>query len=561
MIVAFSIAFIFALALMAALLYANMQIRARAAESAANYAKSRNRVLQLFENSPDSILIVEKDGRVSAANQKAAEQLNIDLSRLCGKKVQELVPAAHRGELDVKLAEWFLGKQEGWETVVCTKEFRLIEVEFMPCLQQVGLRYHLEIHVRDISLRKKAESRIHAARQMAEDALEMANASRRDAERSSREKSEFLAALSRDLRTPLNNIVGAGQLLHADRPAAEQQEYLGIIQDSSQSLLNVISHVLDIAKIETGQMETLCENFEIRRLCGALEERFKQEAAQKGLYLECTCKANVPEYLAGDPVMLEHVLEGLLDNALQCTQSGSICLVVECHSLGASGASVYFEVVDTGVGISSDEKQRIFDRFVYSGDFAKAQPDRGAAGLGLAVCKRQVELMGGILGVNSVSGQGSSFYFNLLLPVAEDRGGTRERGESDPYSLHRAGMRILLAEDNLLNRKVAEDLLVQAGCSVDCVENGRDAALQVRKADYDAVLMDCEMPVMDGFASTVKIRSMPAPYCDLPIIALTANAMKDDIEQCTAAGMTAYLAKPISRRRLIEVLNLHVLQV
>jgi len=166
--------------------------------------------------------------------------------------------------------------------------------------------------------------------------------------------------------------------------------------------------------------------------------------------------------------------------------------------------------------------------------------------------------MGGVLGVNSVSGQGSTFYFNLLLPVAE------KVGYSGQQSLHRPlrqGMRILLAEDNRLNRKVAEGLLMKAGCVVDTVENGRDAALQVRKTPYDAVLMDCEMPVMDGFESTKKIRKMPVPYCDVPIIALTASAMKADIEKCTAAGMTAYLSKPIYGKRLIEVLNLHVLQV
>ncbi len=558
MIIAVSIALIFALAFLSASLYANIQYRKTAATATVRYEKSRNRVLQLFENSPDAILIVEKDGRITAANLNAGELLNTDLDLLLKKHISDLVPDDRREALGKKMGEWFLGRQARWETAVQSDEQHLIDVEFMPCLQQVDEKYHLEIHVRDIRVRKDAENKIHAARQMAEDALDMANRARQDAEISSREKSEFLAAMSRDLRIPLHNIVGAGQLLNDGQPIADQREYLQIIQGSSQHLLKVFNHVLDIAKIESGQMETLSENFNVRELCFLLEDRFRPDAAHKGLYLECTCKDNVPKYLTGDPVMIEHVLENLLGNAFSFTESGSVRLTVECRSIGRAGASIYFEVADTGVGISADKQQRIFEKFIYSGEFAKSQPDE--AGLGLAISKRQVELMGGILGVNSQSGQGSTFYFNLLMPVAEQGRKAEPHEIADPFRLYRKGLRILLAEDNRLNRKVAEDLLTKAGCRVDTVENGRDAALQVRKADYDAVLMDCEMPVMDGFASTAKIRSMPAPYCDLPVIALTANAMKDDIEKCTAAGMTAYLSKPISRRRLIEVLNLHVLQ-
>ncbi len=558
MIIVVSIALIFALAFLSASLYANIQYRKTAATATVRYEKSRNRVLQLFENSPDAILIVEKDGRITAANLNAGELLNTDLDLLLKKHISDLVPDDRREALRKKMGEWFLGRQARWETAVQSDEQHLIDVEFMPCLQQVDEKYHLEIHVRDIRVRKDAENKIHAARQMAEDALDMANRARQDAEISSREKSEFLAAMSRDLRIPLHNIVGAGQLLNDGQPIADQREYLQIIQGSSQHLLKVFNHVLDIAKIESGQMETLSENFNVRELCFLLEDRFRPDAAHKGLYLECTCKDNVPKYLTGDPVMIEHVLENLLGNAFSFTESGSVRLTVECRSIGRAGASIYFEVADTGVGISADKQQRIFEKFIYSGEFAKSQPDE--AGLGLAISKRQVELMGGILGVNSQSGQGSTFYFNLLMPVAEQGRKAEPHEIADPFRLYRKGLRILLAEDNRLNRKVAEDLLTKAGCRVDTVENGRDAALQVRKADYDAVLMDCEMPVMDGFASTAKIRSMPAPYCDLPVIALTANAMKDDIEKCTAAGMTAYLSKPISRRRLIEVLNLHVLQ-
>ncbi|WP_372798002.1 response regulator [Pontiella sp.] len=558
MIIVVSIALIFALAFLSASLYANIQYRKTAATATVRYEKSRNRVLQLFENSPDAILIVEKDGRITAANLNAGELLNTDLDLLLKKHISDLVPDDRREALRKKMGEWFLGRQARWETAVQSNEQHLIDVEFMPCLQQVDEKYHLEIHVRDIRVRKDAENKIHAARQMAEDALDMANRARQDAEISSREKSEFLAAMSRDLRIPLHNIVGAGQLLNDGQPIADQREYLQIIQGSSQHLLKVFNHVLDIAKIESGQMETLSENFNVRELCFLLEDRFRPDAAHKGLYLECTCKDNVPKYLTGDPVMIEHVLENLLGNAFSFTESGSVRLTVECRSIGRAGASIYFEVADTGVGISADKQQRIFEKFIYSGEFAKSQPDE--AGLGLAISKRQVELMGGILGVNSQSGQGSTFYFNLLMPVAEQGRKAEPHEIADPFRLYRKGLRILLAEDNRLNRKVAEDLLTKAGCRVDTVENGRDAALQVRKADYDAVLMDCEMPVMDGFEGTLKIRKMPAPYCDLPVIALTANAMKDDIEKCTAAGMTAYLSKPISRRRLIEVLNLHVLQ-
>ncbi|MDZ8117404.1 response regulator [Pontiella agarivorans] len=550
---------IFAMVLLSISLLANVRFRARAKEAEQRYAKSRDRVLQLFEQSSDAILIAEKDGRLKAANRKAVELLQTNLKTLTARRIQDIVSDKDQEEFVEKLSEWFSGRTVRWEAAVKSEAFRTLDVEFVPCLQQVNGIRHLEIHVCDIRARKEAENKIHAARQMAEDALEMAHSARREAEQSSQRKSEFMAAMSRDLRTPLNNIVGAGQLLNEELPIEDQKEYLQIIQDSSQRLQQVIDHVLDIAKIEAGQMETLSGSLDIRDICRELEERFRRDSTQKGLYLECACKENVPEFLIGDRGMLEHVLENLLANAFAFTESGSICLRVECRSVNESGASVYFEVKDSGIGIPSEKQQWIFEKFVYTSEFAKAQPDDAA--LGLAISKRQVELMGGILGVHSETGQGTTFYFNLMLPVATPSG-LMDRPKRESLNRVRCdNMSILLAEDNRLNRKVAEDLLTKAGCRVDSVENGRDAALQVRKAEYDAVLMDCEMPVMDGFESTKKIRKMPEPYRSIPIIALTANAMKEDIEKCTAAGMTAYLSKPISRKHLIEVLNLHVQQV
>ncbi|QBG47264.1 response regulator [Verrucomicrobia bacterium S94] len=549
----------FVLILLGASLYANVLFRAKAKEAEQRYEKSRNRVLQLFEDSSDAILIAEKDGRLKAANRKAVELLHTDSETLTAQRIYDLVSDEQKGELAGKLSEWFAGRPIRWETMIKSDAFRMLDVEMVPCLQQVNGIRHLEIHVRDISGRKEADNKIHAARQMAEEALEMAHQARQEAERSSQLKSEFLAAMSRDLRTPLNNIVGAGQLLNEKLPIAKQKEYLEIIQGSSQRLQEVLNHVLDIAKIESGQMETLSERFDMRELCTELEERFRRDAVQKGIYLECACKNNVPELLIGDRGMLEKVLGNLLANAFAFTDSGSVRLLVECRSISDTGASVYFEVVDTGIGIPSEKQKWVFEKFVYTGEFVKSQPDDAA--LGLAISKRQVELMGGILGVSSTTGQGTTFYFNLLLPVASPTGLSDRPKKSGPHQLHFENMHILLAEDNRLNRKVAEDLLLKTGCRVDTVENGRDAVLQVRKIEYHAVLMDCEMPVMDGFESTRKIRKMPAPYCDVPIIALTASAMREDIEKCTAAGMTAYLSKPISRKRLIEVLGRHVQQV
>ncbi|MEE9369502.1 MAG: response regulator [Pontiella sp.] len=550
-----SIALASILAVLVPVLYWNRKLRLKAGQQSRLYAGSKKRILQIFENSPDAIFIVEENGKIVEANTCACNTVKLSKNELLTKSIGDISPKAINSEVDSNLKQLFSGEMVQCESALMDLNHTVIPVEMLGRVQEVDQRKILQLHVRDISLRKKAEDKIHAARQMAEESSQMANQALKLAMRSSQSKSEFLAGMSRDLRMPLNDIIGMGQLLSDSQSKSEQGHCINIIQQSSVSLLKIINNVLDIAKIESGQMNIHPESFDIRKLCESLQQRFQQQADCSGINLSCQCLDGVPPYLVGDEGLIEQVLVVLLTNALKFTPFGTVTLNVECLSKSASGAGIYFQVIDTGIGVSDEKQATIFTTFIQTEDSAKYRYSE--AGLGLAICKRQVELMGGLMGLSSSEGEGSTFYFNLSLPQAEKP----LSDNAQEIVVLRKGIRVLLAEDNPVNQTVASALLVKAGCLVDAVGNGRDAVLQIRKKEYDVVLMDCEMPVMDGFETTKKIRSMREPLCRIPIIALTANAMKDDHKKCIDGGMNDYISKPINREKLIKLINHHAVNV
>ncbi len=290
-------------------------------------------------------------------------------------------------------------------------------------------------------------------------------------------------------------------------------------------------------------------------MCSSLNDRFRREADQAGVALHCECKDNVPLYVEGDEGLIEQILINLMSNALKFTHNGSVSLHIECHQQTSAGAEIYFQVIDTGIGIAKEKQASIFKKFTQADGSAKRM--YGGTGLGLAICKQLVELMGGTIGIISSSGHGSTFFFNLVL-AQPDHPAKPPSPEDHPMPNIREGVKVLLVEDNPVNQKVATAILRKAGCQVDLAGNGQDAIQQVTKGSYDIVLMDCQMPVMDGFEATTRIRAMGGAIARIPIIAITAHAMKDDRLKCIEAGMDDYISKPINRKDLIVLIKQYV---
>ncbi|VGO21527.1 response regulator [Pontiella sulfatireligans] len=533
----------------------NRKLQQKVAERTRQYADSEDRLRQIFENSPDAVFVLEKDGTIVSANARACKSLKMSKQELLAKTIYDLAPSALYDEVAGNMAQWFSGKLTQCEGAALAADGSVSPIEMTGTLQQLGGRQVLQLHARDITLRKEAEEKIHAARSMAEDAKEMAEHAREIAENASQAKSEFLANMSHEIRTPLNGIVGMAQLLSDNKLNNEQKNCIETIQQSSAGLLKIINHVLDISKIEAGQMDVRETPFDMRELCANLWRRFQPQAESTGISFNCNCQDDVPLYLVGDEGLLEQILVNLLGNALRFTHKGSVTLNIECHKKTSAGAELYFQVIDAGIGISKEKQRTIFEKFIQADGSAKRL--YGGTGLGLAICRQLVELMGGKIGLISSIGQGSTFYFNLTLSQANRPSALKKPQSETATVAERKDVKILLVEDNKVNQRVAIAILRKAGCQVDAVDNGQDAIQQIREQSYNLVLMDCQMPVMDGYEATAKIRSMPEPLCSIPIIAITAHAMKDDEQKCINSGMDDYIPKPVSRQALIDLINKH----
>lgn len=541
-----------AIFLLFALLW-NRRLKRSVAKHTRLYADSEARLRGMFENSPDAVFVFDREGYVTAANTRACQLVKMPKEDLLTKTIYDLTPDQFRDEVKSNMRMWFNGELTQCEGVSQSSDGTVTPIDMTGSLHKIGGQQMLQLHVRDSTMRKEAEESMLTSKWMAEEARTMAEEARTMAERASQAKSEFLANMSHEIRTPLNGIVGMVQLLADTDLTPEQQNCVDTIMQSSSGLLKIISHVLDISKIEAGQMDIRESVIDLQSLCDSLFYMFRPTADQNGVRFTCECQDNVPPYVMGDEGLLEQVLVNLLGNALKFTHNGSVSLNIECHNKHATGAELYFQVVDTGVGIDQKKQATIFEKFTQVDGANKRR--YGGTGLGLAICKQLIELMGGSIGLISSKGQGSTFYFSLTMPLANHPASIKAAQVDKRCQVDKPNARILLVEDNPVNQKVAIAILQKAGCHVDAVDNGQDAIQQIRKEPYDVVLMDCQMPVMDGFEATARIRAMDAPLCNIPIIAITAHALKQDQTKCMESGMNDYVAKPVSRQELIDLIN------
>ncbi|MCX5752943.1 MAG: ATP-binding protein, partial [Candidatus Krumholzibacteria bacterium] len=409
-------------------------------------------------------------------------------------------------------------------------------------------------------------------------ALEIAKS---QAEAASRAKSLFLANMSHEVRTPLNGVVGILKLMEATPLNEKQLRYVNTAITASDTLLSVINDILDFSKIEAGRLELESMNFSVRDLVERVVQMFAERTRLKGIELLVFAQPELPTHMRGDPNRLAQVLINLVGNAIKFTDTGSVTIRVFLEAGGTEHATLRFTVSDTGIGISEEQKGRLFQAFS-QGD-ASTTRRFGGTGLGLAICKNIVELMGGSIGVESVPGAGSTFWFTVKLEMRDDS--TVLRKSEHPGALHASadgntapgrgrsaemprgtgaparGGRILLAEDNDINQMLVLEILRIAEHECDCVANGWAAVAAFQTGGYDLILMDCQMPEMDGYAATRAIRAWESTHSRetrdrrIPIIALTAHALAGDREACLESGMDDYLSKPLDPTVLIALID------
>jgi len=470
------------------------------------------------------------------------------LARLKSDSPTPIIMMSGSGALDRVIA----AMRAGAETFLLKPfEADSLELALEQAMRTAALRRANITLTADVSARRLIQAELTKARDAALSA--------------SKSKGEFLATMSHEIRTPLNAIVGFAALLIDGVLTTDQREYAELIRKSSDELLEMVNGILDFSRVETGQVALDRADFDLRETIEASVKGSIGPAAQKGLELAVTFDAAVPQRLSGDAFRIGLVMDNLLRNAVEFTERGRIEVRVTAPERNAGSALVRVEVEDTGVGILLEEPGRLFEAFTQAdGSMARAH---GGIGLGLAICAQLVSLMDGRIGVESQAGRGSIFWFTMRLAlVQEEESSPRIDGRTPtagvPAASPASKPRLLLAEDNLVNQKVALAQLGKLGYRADVVRDGQEALDALEGGAYDVILMDCQMPGVDGLEATRRIRQAElsnagngASARHVHIIALTANAMPGDREECLRAGMDDYLSKPFRLDALEAALN------
>lgn len=498
------------------------------------------RLQSILDNTPVMVFIKDTEGRYLLINQAFREMYEITDRDIIGKT-----------DFDFDTPEAAQRYKEADELVVFTQqnlvseeklirpngECSLLIVKF-PLFDRQGKVYGLGCIATDISERVRQRQQLVEARQKAENAERL--------------QEQFLANMSHEIRTPMNGIIGMADILAETSLNPQQQEFLDIIRHSSANLLGLINDILDLSKIKAGKLTVEHTVFDLRSMMHHTLAPFQLPAKEKNIQLCYEPDSQLPEQVISDPLRITQVLTNLIGNALKFTDNGSITIMVKALSIHDNSCTLQFVVADTGIGIAEDRLPYIFDSF----EQAEAGTARkyGGTGLGLSISRNLVQMLGGQLKVSSQEGQGTCFSFQLTLPLPQsvERLASTNADTIAPKEL--AGKKILVAEDNEINQKVIFHVLQKAGIHASIANNGQEAAeiLETNK-DFDAVILDLRMPLMDGFQTAVYIREKLK--CKMPIVAMTASALRNEKERCMQLGMNGYMTKPFSPPKLFEMLQ------
>jgi PAS domain S-box-containing protein len=498
----------------------------------------------LIESNIDALMTTDPSGIITDVNKQMEALTGCTRDELIGAPFKDYFTDPERAEAAIKLV---LNEKKvtDYELTACARDGKQTVVSYNATTFYDRGRTLQGVFAaaRDVTERKRVEAELRAARAVAESA--------------SRTKSDFLASMSHEIRTPMNAIMGIADLLAKTSLSPEQDKYVRIFRRAGDNLLNLINDILDLSKVEASQLELERTGFSLNDHLEKVTEMVAARAHEKGLTLTCEIAPDAPTDLVGDPTRLQQVLLNLLGNAIKFTASGEVSLRVATDANSAVPTALRFTVSDTGIGIPDEKLGRVFERFTQADSSTTRR--FGGSGLGLTISKRLVELMGGRIWVESEVGKGSVFAFAVPLEIwtAANRPAAAPVGTGPEPPM--PALRILLAEDSPDNCTITMAYLEDTPYRVEIAETGAIACEKFIAGRYDLVLMDRQMPVMDGLTATRTIRAWERANDrpPIPIIALTASALKGDREMCLAAGCTAFLTKPIKQEVLLRAIKEH----
>jgi PAS domain S-box-containing protein len=535
----------------------------------------------LFQAFPDFFIRLDRDGKVLDAKGGTSSDPFLAVDRFLGHRLEEILPADAKQHFvesqdqlrktkSTEIVEFAVDGREEPQTY----EMRLVAIDWE---QWIAI-------IRNITARKRDERTLKDYSQELEHKNQELESALIAAREATQLKSRFLANMSHEIRTPMNGVLGMTDFLLGTQLSGEQQEYAEGIKRSANSLLTLINDVLDISRIEAGKLRFDHITFPLRTIVEETLSLFALQARAKGLEFVSEIASGLPAAVVGDPERLRQVLTNLLGNAIKFTERGRVGLTAELLSETEDRLHVRFFVHDTGIGIPREHQSKVFERFMQADTSSTRK--YGGTGLGLSISKQLVELLGGEIDFESEPGQGSRFWFTAYFQKAEaadeapapapptvsaakpaTRPPATPPAKAPAPPIKREGLanltaavlgvtsRVLLAEDNEINQRITLRLLQKLGLEADAVLNGRLAVEALQKKKYGLVLMDCQMPEMDGFEATAILRNQEGKQRHTPVCALTANAMEGDRERCLAAGMDDYLTKPVSLEKLQEMVD------
>lgn len=510
--------------------------------------ENADRLNRIIENAMDAVVLMDSSGRITFWNNQAETIFKWKSEEVIGKQLAEYIVPENRREMHERGLNHFLkvGNHKilnrRIEDFGVTKEGVEIPLEFSIVANRVDGEVIFTSFIRDISDRKRHEEELLNAKEKAEQA--------------SKSKADFLSTMSHEIRTPMNGLSGTIDYLLSENPRPDQMDSLKLMRHSSESLLVILNDILDFSKIEEGHVEFDHREFSLREVCQQIISTYLQRADQKSIKLILNLKEGIPDLLMGDPVRLSQILNNLISNAIKFTLHGQVELSVNLLDQSNSKAKLRLMVKDTGIGIAKGNIDKIFDRFTQVHD--QSHNTLSGTGLGLSISKKLLQMVGSDLIAESELGTGSTFYFDIFFTKGVSK--TAQLNQEINNTLSLEGINILLVEDNQINQIVASKFLKKWNCNVVLADNGEQALDEVMTTDFDLILMDIQMPIMNGYQAAEAIRNMPGKLNEIPIIALTADVLPEVREEAMRAGMNDLMTKPFNADKLYHTIVNYTLQ-